>query len=51
MPNTSIQPSALVQALPKDAVKFAFDIIKIDQIFDYLPKDKQIKLPKGHKIL
>ena len=28
-----------------------FDISKVDQIFDCLMKDKQIKLPKGHKIL
>ena len=28
-----------------------FDISKADQIFDCLVKDKQIKLPEGHKIL
>ena len=30
--------------------KFLFDISKADQIFNYLLKDKQIRLPKGHRI-
>ena len=29
---------------------YLFDIAKVDQIFDYLVKDNQIKLPEGHKI-
>ena len=29
---------------------YLFDIIKADQIFDFLVKDKHIKLPEGHKL-
>ena len=29
---------------------YLFDISKADQIFDLLIKDKQIKLPEGHKL-
>ena len=30
--------------------EFLFDISKAEQIFDYLLKDKQIRLPEGHRI-
>ena len=30
--------------------EYLFDISKVDQIFDHLIKDQQIKLPEGHKI-
>ena len=29
---------------------YLLDISKADQIFDFLVKDKQIKLPEGHKL-
>ena len=29
---------------------YAFDIKKVDQIFDILLRNKQLKLPKGHKM-
>ena len=33
-----------------DRETYLFDISKADHIFDYLVKDKQIKLPEGQKI-
>ena len=48
--------SALSPIKGKEKVKneeketYLFDISKVDQIFDFLVKDKQIKLPKGHKL-
>ena len=30
---------------------YLFNISKADQIFDFLVKDKQIKLPEGHNFL
>ena len=30
--------------------EFSFEISKVDQIFNHLLKDQQIKLPNGHKI-
>lgn len=29
---------------------YLFNIFKVEQIFDYLVKDQQIRLPKGQKI-
>ena len=45
-----------LQAIGKEVAKldreaYLFDISKADQIFDYLMKNKQIKLLKGHNIL
>ena len=37
-----------VKAEEKEA--YLFDISKADQIFDFLVKDKQIKLLEGHKL-
>lgn len=34
----------------KNKVEYAFDISKVDQIFDHLLKDQQIRLMEGHKI-
>ena len=47
---------ALTHAKRKEKIKteekqaYIFDISKVDQIFDFLVKDKQIKLPKRHKL-
>ena len=46
----------LILAKGKEKVKtkekeaYMFDILKADQIFDFLVKDKQIKLLEGHKL-
>ena len=47
---------AFTPAKRKDKIKieeneaYLFDISKVDKIFDFLVKDKQIKLPKEHKL-
>lgn len=48
--NTLVWSTTVVQPPPKEEIKFAFNIIKIDQIFDHLLKDQQINLSEGHKI-
>jgi hypothetical protein len=35
---------------PGPAKEFDFDLSKTEQIFDWLLKEKQLKLPDGHKI-
>lgn len=39
------------RSLPNSRGQYLFDVSKADQIFDYLLKDKKIKLPFDHKIL
>jgi hypothetical protein len=34
----------------QDEIRFTFDITKCDRIFDYLLREKQIKLPSNHVI-
>ena len=46
---------ALTSSKGKEVAKpnietYLFDISKANQIFNYLVKNKQINLPKGHKI-
>ena len=46
----------LTSAKGKEKIKieekevYLFDILKPNQIFNFLVKEKQIKLPKGHKL-
>ena len=43
-------PSKGKEVAKPDKEAYLFDIFKANQIFDCLKKEKQIKLPEGHKI-
>ena len=45
-----VTPFKVKEVAKLDKESYLFDIFKADQIFDCLLKDKQIKLPEGHKI-
>lgn len=47
--NPLVRSTTVAQVLPKEEIKYAFDITKADQISDHLLKDKQIKLLEGYK--
>jgi hypothetical protein len=44
---SSLKPTSKSQ---QDSIRFTFDVIKCDRIFDYLLQEKQIKLPSNHVI-
>ena len=46
----ALTPSKDKKVDKPDKEAYLFDISKVDQIFDCLVKDKQIKLSEGHKI-
>lgn len=45
----SLRPAKGKEKASSNAKSYSFGIIKTEQIFDILVKDKQLKLPKGHK--
>ena len=47
---SALTPSKGKEVAKPDKKAYLFDISKVDQIFDCLVKDKQIKLPERHKI-
>ena len=46
----TLTPSKGREVAKPEKEVYLFDISKVDQIFDCLVKDKQIKFPKSHKI-
>ena len=46
----ALTPSKGKEVAKSDGETYLFDIFMENHIFDYLVKDKQIKLPKSHKI-
>ena len=47
----ALPPSKVKEIAKLEKESYLFNISKVDQIFDCFVKDKQIKLPEGHKIL
>ena len=46
----ALTPSKGKEVTKLDEEAYLFDISKVNQLFDYLIKDKQIKLSENHKI-
>ena len=46
----SLRPAKGKEKTSSNSIAYDFDITKAYHIFDILVRDKQLKLPKGHKI-